>query len=63
MLRLDRNAGRPVDQLRPGLLHAILRRLSAFNANTRLLLRLLEEPDWHELGARALNRVRERVLH
>lgn len=57
------HADKPVDRLRPGLLQVILHRLHAFNANTRLLLRLLEEPDWRDLGTRALEHVRTRVLH
>ena len=55
--------GRPIDQLRPGLLHVILARLRAFNANTRLLLRLLEDPDWSDLRARALTQIRKRLVH
>ena len=63
MFRLDGKSGRPLDLLRPTLLQIIMSRLQALNANTRLVLQLLEEPDWRDLGARALNHMRGRVLH
>ena len=60
MFRLASLSGRPIDQLRPGLIQAILHGLRALNANTRLLLRLLEEPDWSGLR-RAMQQVRRHL--
>ena len=63
MFERGTRSARPIDRLRPGLLHVMLHRLRAFNANTRLLLRLLEDSDWSELGARTLAQVRKRLVH
>ena len=61
MFRLGSHAGRPIDQLRPGLIQVIVQYLRALNANTRLLLRLLEEPNWSDLRDRALQQVRRHL--
>ncbi|MDX7950694.1 hypothetical protein P7D22_05810 [Lichenihabitans sp. Uapishka_5] len=63
MLETGNRANRPIDQLRPGLIGAILHRLYALNANTRLLLQLLEEQDWHDIGARAFRHLGKRLVH
>ncbi|MCW6512492.1 hypothetical protein [Lichenifustis flavocetrariae] len=49
---------RAVDELRPGLIAMFISRMRAFNANTQRLLRLLEEPDWNDLAAVVMRRVR-----
>lgn len=49
-LGIGRWTGRPLDKLRWGLLHVILDRLRALNANTRRLVGLLEA-DWEDLTA------------
>lgn len=63
MFERGTRSDRPIDRLRPGLLHVILSSLRGFNANTRLLLRLLEEPDWSDLRARTLAQLRKRLVH